>query len=823
MSRVLLLAVAALGLAACNMNVRVDPEGHRCNPGGGCPAGYLCQQDVCRAVGCAQVQCTTPPAPPTCAGAVLRVYNGRCEASTGACVYEPQDTTCTGGCQAGACKDLCAGKACTTPPNATCASATTLRTFAQVGSCAPATGDCEYAPQDTTCTNGCSGGVCQGQDLCVGKVCDAPPANTCVGTVARTFAATGTCTPGTGQCTYAFTDTPCAGQCVTGTCVAPSLTFTQVGPRVRFAVNAVDISPTAIGGDNVLVVGNGGQAARWNGTDWAALATGTMQDLNAVFYSSGSLAWLVGRNRTVLQVRSAAVGPPASMPSFSGSANLVSVHGRTDANVLIVDEGGAVAKWNGFTWTGSTLGPTATRMRQLYVDETARERVAGLCTVGGNPRGCLAYRNPALGTGWTMAYDAATALDAVGAFVDIGSTTTSEAYVGRADNLLRRHQPPSTFDTTDVPSLPEGDGVRGITGVTALTGSRAVFVLTSSATAVGHLYRLVKPGGGGTPTVEPVLDTYFGAESLSPNEATGVIVAETRRLRNANNIFRRSTIVDQALDLGEDWVGATTDTNGNLVLVSNFGDVGVRRASAAVYDFRRGPFVDARAAEARNGTGVLVVGQDGASTDGAIERFTPPNTFTPISVTAPNTIFNAVCRVSDGEAWVVGTGGAVVQVSGTSATPVNAGTTKDLLAVDCSGGQVVACGADGVVLRRTGTSWAAVSPPLPVGTGVFVTGCFARAGALYAAGDGFFARLDPGAPSWTSLNGRAGLAHLVVRSPSEVYATAGSGTAQNTEIVRFDGAQWRLLATAPAPLGGGVQIGARVVYGGTYGVLMEGR
>jgi serine/threonine-protein kinase len=57
---------------------------------------------------------------------------------------------------------VCAGDAaiCTSPPAATCATPTTLRTFAAAGTCTAAKGGCSYDAVDTVCGAGCSSGAC---------------------------------------------------------------------------------------------------------------------------------------------------------------------------------------------------------------------------------------------------------------------------------------------------------------------------------------------------------------------------------------------------------------------------------------------------------------------------------------------------------------------------------------------------------------------------------------------------------------------------------------------------------------------------------------
>ena len=363
----------------------------------------------------------------------------------------------------------------------------------------------------------------------------------------------------------------------------------------------------------------------------------------------------------------------------------------------------------------------------------------------------------------------------------------------------------------------------GITAQAVNTG-RDVFVLTSSrdpdvsTSGKGRLFRLEK--GTLTASATEVMQTYFGEETLSPNEANGVLVAEVRRAEGINNVFRRGVLTDEALDVGEDFAAASVDDQGSLVLVSRYGDLVVRKPTNSTFDFRRPPVTwSVHGLEARNGTGALFVGEDPATSSGVIVRVTPAAFTTVLS--RPNTVFHAVCRVSDTEAWAVGTGGVIFKVTASTATQVVSPTTKDLLALDCAPGVAIAAGADGTVLRMTGGTWSVVSPAFPM-AGRPITAARLSSQGGFVAGDGFFFSFAPGTGVWTQLPAKAALSSLVVRGPQEVYGAFVTGN--TTEVLRFDGAVWGpSLLQVTGALGGGVQSGARVVWGGTLGAIVEAR
>ncbi|MFO0599614.1 MAG: hypothetical protein U0228_30185 [Myxococcaceae bacterium] len=811
-----LAAVFALALAGCDAAVKIDPDGYRCDVGNACPTGYACQQGVCHRSSivdpsCANVSCTMPPAATCKSATVLTTFVGRC--ANAQCSYDPVDMTCATSCSNGACVDACAGVSCVTPPVATCVDASTLRTFAQTGSCT--NGTCGYQSTDTTCPNGCMGGRCQGVDLCRQNnvMCTTPPDVTCVGNTRRTFQSPGTCDPGTGTCTYSPNDMVCPNGCANGQCLTPSLTFTQIGPRLRFAINALDIAPGS-SGNLALAVGASGKVSRWDGSTWTDVMVNSTARLNSVAFVNGSTAYVAGATGTLLAVRNNN-GTPINVPGAS-TANWVSVSGRSDQEAMVVSESGQVARQRNGNWSSGPIdagtGPFA--IAGAYMDESLRERAVGTC----NGTACVAYRNLPGGTpGWTVQTRGGTKFAAIGGGFDIPATaTTSVAFLGSGTDLVTHDT--AGFTTTNffnlvntTPTL-DGDSIVGVTAQ-AVTVARDVYVLTSSAgQSTGHLYRVTR--GLTQNTANDALQTFYGEEHLSPNDSSGVLVAEVRRSFNVNNVFRRGPIVNEALDVGEDFVGASADSTGALVFIGGFGDIAIKRQNSTTFDFRRVPGSwSINGFDARNGTGVLMAGED---VDGTVWRMSG-TTFTTVS-TEPGEKFNAVCRVSDTEAWAVGTTGTIHKINGTTGGAVTSPTTEDLVAVDCAANVAIACGTNGTVLRLSGGTWSVVPGLGATGT---VKTCKLTATGAVVGGDGFFASLGSG--GWTMLAGKAGLRSLVVRGPNEIYG-AFVTTNNQSDVSRFDGATWGpSLASVTGEIGGGVQVGGRVVWGGTLGAIVEGR
>lgn len=754
--------LAGLLLASCNMNVVVDPEGHRCNEIDLCPSGYTCVNFACRA-------------------------NGSMGGGTAG------GFVTTGGGDAGG--------------------------FVIGGGTAGGAAGGDVL-----------GGGGGGGDLCANVSCTTVPPPACVGSVARSFMGPGRCMASTGQCEFDSFDLDCApGACVSGSC---PLTVRQVGPRVRFAINAIDLAPGSTG-SAVVAVGDRSNVTQWNGTRWTTVNAplGNVK-LNAVNFTSQSTAWVVGEARTVWRWdRTSGTFLTTPAPAMPATSNLIGVDGVSDSAVLIADTTGNWAKWNGTAWTNGAL-PTTTgsafTMTSVWVDETQRERIAGSCNdSGGMRRTCMGYRNAGtMAPTWfvDVAASETRGCVSVGPWVDVPDAGGQDALCGFDDNGSIRHISTGSFLSTSGLGALAGDGIVGITGAPPSAGGRVVWLLTSSILGTGRLYRVTGPT-----TAFPVaqLDTELGEEHLSPSESAGVVVAEVDRVRNVNNVFyRRTSPVDrtEALDLGLDF-GAVTSFNGELALLGKNGELAVQHASSDVYEFRRppsSPQYNLEDAEGRNGAlSILVAGRDGLNA-GLIGRVNFQG-YTRLSTTAPGTTFRGVCRASDTEAWAVGTGGAIFSIGATSATrEASVTTVNDFNAVDCPVvGQAVACGANSTVWRRSGGVWAA-APAFPMPGRTF-TSCKLVNGAIWVAGDSVFARLDPQATTWTVLAARTGLNHLIIRAPNDIFATAAANTS-NFDVVRYDGTAWStvLSGTSGVP-GGGVQVGARVVWGASAGALVEGR
>lgn len=841
----LTLAVLALSLGACSTSLYADPEGLQCDTGGVCPNGYVCiTGNVCHSIdGSGGGSGGAGGNVGGGAGGGTGVGGGNAGGGSGGGtagggagggaagggVGGAGGTGGTGG--AGGGTMMCAGS-CSTPPNPVCKDASTLTTFANPGTCN--NGACSYASMEVACMNGCANGACQNQNLCTGNPCLTPPPPTCMGSMVRTFMAPGICAPGTGMCTYNPIDTPCGALgCSGGVCVTPAQTFSQTMPRVKFAVNSVDQAPGS-SGTHVLAVGDQGNIVKWDGMAFIKVtsASATTANFNNVWFSGTNSAVVVGSSRTVARYNGTSYTPLTNIPG-SGSTNFIQVHGRDEQSFTVIDGTDNYWRFDGTSatpWKNAaigTMGATNTyKTQSVYVDGQNRARVVGGATVTATnvTNGVTFYFNNG---GCAPCEDVDTtvteAFSAVGGpATDGGQLLADTAFVGRSTTSGVRHHNVNLpyYDSNFNPalSIPASDGIAAITGAPGAGATRQTYFLTkSTAGSVGHLYRY-SGATGLDPT--PMVDLYFDRSSMSRTEASGVIIAETDATNGVNNIYRRNAVNGEMLDLGESW-SAVSSNAGALVLASGFGDVAFRMAGSPTWQFRRGPFVSVTDLVAGNGpSGALLVGKGGKLERFAAGTVTPTVTAIASGVTSD---FNGVCRVSDVEAYAVGASGVIRSINTltATATPMTSGTTKALNAVDCPAvGNAVACGAGGTVLRLQAGTWTPVTPVFP-NAAVDLTSCKVVNNVLWVAGDGAFAKLDLGAtsPAWQQLPSQVRLSRLVVLGPSDVYAISGNKT-----VVRFDGGAWNTMFTVTSgTLVGGGQVGGKVVYAGSLGVVVEGQ
>ncbi len=796
----LVTAAAVVLMTGCDTQVVVDPEGLRCDRGDLCPSGYTCRGGYCRSestAACLGVSCNAPP-PAACRESVLVEYEqtGLCNADTGTCLYPSKQTDCANGCAEGACLP-CSPASCTVPPSPECRDANTLRTFTAPGTCDGA--QCRFEPTDVTCPNGCADGACTGADLCAGVTCTTPPAARCSGNVLTTYAATGTCQPGTGQCSYTSSSAVCSGQCVAGACVSSSLTFTQVGPGIRSSVNAVDMVPGSSGA-HVLAVGPKGYAAKWNGSVWTQLPTNTSKDLYAVYLRSAQSGFIVGEGGTAFRYDGSAL-LPLSLPN--ANVDLVAVHGRGSRVLIAGRDGRAWRSSDAATFTAAAMPTpplsTSYEINDAFIAPDDAERLAGACTSVGVTSPCVFYAPAGSTSAWQLHHTntgPGQGFGAVGPAVD-----GSAAFVAQGINV-RRHTNTGSYSQTNTPQGLSGSAVVGIAPDSNNSGTASFLLTSRTSTAAGRLYHFVK---GNAPV--PLMRVHGAKQALSRSHSGGVIVSDSGTV--GANVFRRGANTDEALDLAGNWVDADAVPNGRRVLANGYADFAVKEPGSATWRWIESPVATAWFRGVVAGTQWVLGFGDG----GRVYRWAPGGDHTLLNGGGTQNL-TAGCRNGDNEAFIVGAAGTILRFDGTALAQMQSPTAETLTSVHCTGaGEAFAAGRNGTVLRLSGGVWSALSPAL--GGAPQLSSVWAGDGVVAVAGDGFFA--VHGGTGWSVLPSRGGLSNLVGRSRNELYATAVR------DVVRWDGASWTVAYSADETFTGGTAAGTGALFVGPAGMVVEGR
>lgn len=821
------LCVGFVGAAACETRLSPNPEGFLCEADGSCPQGFACVEGTCQQEGCPggdcedagthaceTKRCDSPPKNACQNATVLKAYAalGVCEEGP-SCRYPAAALACAVGCEKDHCVDeLCRGVWCVTPPGPSCADGQTLKTHAATGACNPATGRCEYPATSTVCRTSCKDGTCEGQDLCSAVQCNSPPGPTCVfSTTVRKFSLPGGCAPETGLCSFPYVDEDCPGgtECEAGTCRSPGLSFVQPGPRVVSQLNAAELKLNT-SGSNVVVVGPRGFAAKWNGIRWTVLASGTQQNLRALWLSSDNArqGWVVGEGGTVLRYDGNGLFAE-TLPALDATEPLVAIHGRSVADAIVAGEDGSFWRWSAWmgaqpTWSAGELPPEGKPygIRDVWMDSEGNVRLVGSCK---SQEACVVYL-PVGGAPGVHA-DPATSVP----FAAVGpGPAPGEAWVGTAapSTSLRRHVPSFPFfDSAGLPALGAGNGVRGITPA----GGGTFVLVGANPPSAGALFSVV----AGNPQPEVVRPVMHSRQLLSKNNSGGVLLTDGSAV-SSTIYYLSSTAGPTVLDLGEHWLRAAFSAKtGTLFLMNAFGDLG-RRTPQQTLELSRNGDVAVWTDLVALGTGVLLVGKGGR-----VARWTPQAGFEALTSQTLQDL-NAVCRVSDTRLYAVGAGGTLLFYDGHGFTPMTSGTPAGLLDAHCSpNGNVVVVGEGATVLTLAWGSWVPVVPAFPSQTARLNNVWRSSTGTFFVLGtDGptrtaVFARFEKG--TWTSFLGTPLLDNLVGFGVAELYATSGK------QVLGFDGAGWRVVAGGDVSftLRGAATAGARAFFVGDNGLLVE--
>ena len=115
----------------------------------------------------------------------------------------------------------------------------------------------------------------------------------------------------------------------------------------------------------VLAVGQGGAAARFNGTTWAPDTIGVSVDIRSATFVGNPLTdvWLVGDHGTILHSPTALSSSWSAQPSGTAE-NLFGVTADSATRAFAVGSGGTILHWDGSVWR-QMVSPTSAALRSI--------------------------------------------------------------------------------------------------------------------------------------------------------------------------------------------------------------------------------------------------------------------------------------------------------------------------------------------------------------------------------------------------------------------------------------------------------------------------
>jgi hypothetical protein len=500
-------------------------------------------------------------------------------------------------------------------------------------------------------------------------------------------------------------------------------------------------------------VGDSNTVLHYNGTLWAAQATGlsTGNMYNGVWGTSATDVWVVGNSGVAAHYN----GSAWSLSSTNTTANLSGIWGNATTLYYATAPAGKVYAYNGSTWTKVSFGfNTNTNLHAVWGADASHVWVVG-------DKGLILFYN---GTSWSQPASATTqALYAVW-----GTSATNVYAVGNAGAIIHFDGTSWSAQTSNISTALSGVGGTGASDVWAVgaPGVTLHYNGTSWSTVspvVGLSISAIASGTSG-----PVWAVGSSGALLSLS-ATGPQVT----LSNQSGVQLLGVWASSASDV---WAAAPgtilhyDGTNWTSAYVSN-GD-----PMSGVWG--TGP------------TNVYVVGQKGtiANYNGTAWTTSVVNA----------TGFNGIFGTSASNIFAVGNGGLVEQFNGTSWSVATHTGTGNLTSVWGTGSPATfyAVASDGTAYRSVnGGPWSTIS--FSPANAAALNGVYGTSTSdLWATGNSGAAYINTGA-GFTTPSPANGLAtnfyDVWNTSASDVYLVGAGGTVQY-----FNGTVWFAMSTPVA-------------------------
>lgn len=547
---------------------------------------------------------------------------------------------------------------------------------------------------------------------------------------------------------------------------------------------------------NVFAVGSS-SILRFNGSLWAAM-TGPAGNWTSVWGSSSSDVFVVGYQGAIAHWN----GSSWTTMNSGTSEILTSVWGTSPRDVFAVGYNGVILHYNGVAWSPMSSG-TSESLAVVWGTSPTDVHV-------GSYQQILHYN----GSGWTAS------LTLTGGapqnFQGIWGASESVAFASGSsqvhhydgNNWLQESFPTPPLissalwgsSATDLYMVGQAGGIRRYNGSTwSVVASATPYTLhdiwgTSGANvyAVGENGTILRGIRDGTVTVTPANPTITGATAqltgtardAGSNVINGVAFAWTSSDENV-------ATVDPATGL----VTVVAGGNATITATAPGGAAGATQVTVAAV---------ASIVVSPSGASVSGVGTTQAFTaevrDASNNLLVRPITWSSLnsSVATINSSSGVATAVASGQVTVSAssggtTGYALLTISDPSLAPVSvwaatsSGLSEQIWGMwGVSASDVHAVGTSTTALRFNGTSWASLS------TGVFSYSVWGSgASNVYAVGQGgAIVRFDGTSWSPVASGTTTGLARVWGASPRDIFAVGDNGT-----ILHFDGTAWTAMTS----------------------------
>jgi hypothetical protein len=493
---------------------------------------------------------------------------------------------------------------------------------------------------------------------------------------------------------------------------------------------------------DVFIVGDGGTVVHYDGLSFAAMATGSDEELRGVWGSSPSDVFAVGSTSTVLHYDGVTWSSMGTGP-LTNYQYLYGVWGSSGKDVFAVGQTGSILHYDGSAWTVVASGTTST-LWSVWGSSASDVYAVG-------DSGTILHYD---GKSWKPE-SSGTSLTLLSVW---GSSATNVFAVGSSGTILRR-------DGTGWTTM--SSGVK--TALVGVWGSSAGDVYAVGPGVLGGGV-ILHHDGTGWKTMGGATQDLFGLWGSSATDLFAV--GDFGEILHGDGVGWTELTSGKAHVIRSLWGSSPSDLYAvGSPLARHFDGVSWTELPIPAIP----GFTSVWGSAAND---VHVVGKEMWHYDGASWKKTTTNTL----FWSPNAIWGS----SSTDVVVVGQAGNILHGDGTSWTPMSSGTSAQLSSVwGSSAADIFVVGELGTILHFDGTSWKAMASGTTKNlAGVWGSSAIEVFAAGGSSGSSVILRYD--GVTWKTVSAPSTwLLAIAGTSASNVFTVGYSGT-----ILHYDGNSW---------------------------------